>query len=76
VKKCSRCPVTKDFSSFTSLVVDHSHVTGKVRGYICSACNSVLGYSKDNTSILEAAIAYLKASNEDNSKVRQVVSDL
>lgn len=46
--------------SVSPLVVDHCHTTGKVRGLICSACNSVLGYSKDNIKTLENAIKYLK----------------
>lgn len=42
------------------LVVDHCHKTNKIRGKICSSCNSLLGYSKDNISTLEKAIKYLK----------------
>jgi len=40
-------------------VIDHDHSTGKTRGLICQSCNSVLGYSKDNTDILQKAIEYL-----------------
>jgi hypothetical protein len=42
------------------LVVDHCHATGKVRGKICSACNSTIGYARNDISILENAIEYLK----------------
>ena len=42
-------------------VVDHCHVTGEVRGFICSACNSMLGYARDNIKTLEAAIEYLRS---------------
>lgn len=42
------------------LVVDHNHVTGKVRGFICSSCNSALGYSRENIEILQNLIEYLK----------------
>lgn len=42
-------------------VVDHCHVTGEIRGFICSACNSMLGYARDNVKTLEAAIEYLRS---------------
>jgi hypothetical protein len=44
----------------TSLQVDHCHDTGKVRGLLCTNCNTLLGKSKDDVSVLEAAIRYLK----------------
>jgi hypothetical protein len=44
------------------LVVDHCHTSGAVRGLICSHCNSVLGYAKDNIKVLENAIKYLEES--------------
>jgi GTP cyclohydrolase FolE2 len=51
---CSICGETQP------LVVDHCHVTGKVRGLICPSCNSLLGYSKDNVKTLTQAITYLR----------------
>lgn len=51
---CEICKETKD------LVVDHHHDTGMVRGMICSACNSMIGYSKENIDNLEACIEYLR----------------
>ncbi len=41
------------------LYVDHNHDTGEVRGLLCHICNSILGYAKDNTEILNNAIKYL-----------------
>ena len=55
-----RVGVCKICGTVSPLVVDHCHTTGKVRGLICSHCNSVLGYSRDNTQTLENAINYLK----------------
>lgn len=47
----------KDLSS--KLFVDHCHTTGIVRGLLCSACNSMLGYAEDNIETLHKAIQYL-----------------
>lgn len=44
----------------TALNVDHCHTTGKVRGLLCVNCNTLLGKSKDDISVLESAIRYLK----------------
>ena len=43
-----------------SLYVDHSHITGEVRGLLCHKCNSVLGYVNDDVNILAKSINYLE----------------
>ena len=40
--------------------VDHCHSTGKVRGILCSHCNTALGLANDNVEILESLITYLR----------------
>lgn len=44
------------------LAVDHCHVTGKVRGLLCIACNLVIGNAKEYLSVLDSAIKYLAKS--------------
>jgi len=43
-----------------SLVVDHDHDTGKVRGLLCSGCNLALGNVKENIETLYGSVEYLK----------------
>jgi hypothetical protein len=42
------------------LVIDHCHITSKVRGLIHRKCNLLLGYANDNTEILRYAVHYLE----------------
>jgi hypothetical protein len=46
------------------LVVDHDHVTGKVRGMLCNHCNCGLGHFRDSPMLLEFAAQYLYASSD------------
>ena len=41
------------------LAVDHHHGTGRVRGLLCSDCNTGIGKLKDSVNILQSAIDYL-----------------
>jgi hypothetical protein len=52
--RCALCHnITKD------LLVDHCHDSKKVRGLLCSSCNSMIGFANDNVQILQLAIDYL-----------------
>ena len=45
------------------LSVDHNHKTNKIRGLLCGSCNKGLGGFKDDASLLQKAIIYLKGEN-------------
>lgn len=47
-----------------ALHVDHCHTSGKVRGLLCTNCNTVLGKCYDDTKILRSAITYLEGKDE------------
>lgn len=56
---CAICKINvKDLKK--SLNIDHDHITSKVRGLLCSNCNTGIGLFKDNKKILLEAINYLK----------------
>ena len=39
--------------------VDHDHVTGKIRGLLCTNCNQGIGRLKDDPNVVLAAAMYL-----------------
>lgn len=41
------------------LVIDHSHRSGRVRGFLCDSCNKGLGFFGDNPALLERASDYV-----------------
>lgn len=57
-KECVIC------GSEEPLVVDHDHMTGKVRGMLCNHCNRGLGHFRDSPMLLEFAAQYLYASSD------------
>jgi len=43
-----------------SLCVDHCHVTGRVRGLLCTGCNHAIGQVKDRPEVLRKLASYLE----------------
>lgn len=55
-----RCGCCKKSVDELSLVPDHNHETGFVRGLVCSACNFIMGHAKDNPTILRQVADFLE----------------
>lgn len=59
---CAICNITLDKSKFGLIgQVDHCHNTGKIRGILCSQCNTGIGNLKHDTDIIKSAIKYLES---------------
>lgn len=53
-----QCEICKE--ELTRPHVDHCHKTGKVRGVLCSRCNTGLGMFRESLDIFLMAITYLE----------------
>lgn len=61
---CAVCGVTENQVTDV-MFVDHCHDTGKVRGLLCSLCNSGIGKLQDNPEIILKAYRYLLKHKEN-----------
>jgi hypothetical protein len=59
---CGKPESAKDSNSGVArnLAVDHCHETGRVRGLLCTGCNTAIGKLTHDDGTLEAAKAYLR----------------
>jgi len=44
--------------------VDHCHLTGKIRGLLCTRCNTGIGHLRDSVDNVTRALEYLKRHKE------------
>jgi len=61
---CAICGKAGNGSRGYRLHVDHDHVTGRVRGILCSECNFGLGKFRDDLDLLQRAINYLSRRHD------------
>lgn len=55
-----------------ALHVDHNHITGKVRGMLCSSCNQALGLLKDNPELCRLSAIYLEIDGNNLNKILEI----
>lgn len=65
---CDICGKTKEQNG-KLLCVDHNHITNKVRGILCSHCNSALGLVNDDPLILIKLSEYIIKHNKNDEKL-------
>ena len=56
----NECAICKK-PSHKTLHIDHDHKTGKVRGLLCSTCNTGIGFFNEDIDSLTNAVKYLKS---------------
>jgi hypothetical protein len=72
--RCGMCRLPSGLFTGT-LAVDHCHKTGRVRGLLCSTCNSGIGLLRESPEILEAAKLWISSGgfgNAPRQKVKQL----
>lgn len=63
-----RCAVCRRREKRRPLSVDHCHATGRVRGLLCSNCNTALGLLRDSTRVIALALQYLQLSKRAKNR--------
>lgn len=58
-KRCATCPATEP-GARKGWHTDHCHTTGKVRGILCQRCNLTAGHVKDDITVLQNLIDYIR----------------
>lgn len=58
--RCAVCKSDDPKHSKGQWAIDHDHVTGRVRGLLCSKCNTGIGQLRDDPEILTAAARYIR----------------
>lgn len=53
----SHCPVCK--RSGRQMVIDHDHSTGRLRSWLCSQCNTLVGLGGECPTVLDNARTYI-----------------
>lgn len=57
--RCKICQTKLESSRYSKFAVDHCHKSGRVRGLLCTNCNTAIGLMKDSVERLTSAIKYL-----------------
>lgn len=61
--KCFICDKTEEENG-KRLCLDHSHLTGDFRGFLCNDCNFAIGNLKDSSAIVMKLYEYLQKNKE------------
>lgn len=69
--RCACCDTIWPGGKYNRMNVDHDHITGRIRGLTCHACNTAIGGLSDDVPGLIRAVNYLKRHYEQrNDKIQ------
>lgn len=54
------CPICHDDVLGEYARLDHDHVTGRIRGWLCDNCNTAIGKLKESAEVLQRAIEWIR----------------
>ena len=63
IEQAGRCGICRQrlySKRYKAFAVDHCHSSGKIRGLLCTRCNTGLGLFKDDPTALQRAIDWIK----------------
>lgn len=66
-KKCAICHTDKPGK--VTWHTDHCHITNRIRGILCHSCNTGLGHFRDDISVLNTAVEYLKKNQNNDTYI-------
>lgn len=70
--KCANTKCHRKHSHTKPLVVDHNHLTGRVRGLLCTQCNCAFGYARESREVLMGLIDYGVAHEGEDYQGRPI----
>lgn len=62
--RCALCLAIPQCDQKSRLHVDHCHATGKIRGLLCSKCNTGIGLLQDSPELMRRAAEYVETNGQ------------
>jgi len=63
--RCKICGTETPGGNHNIFYVDHNHITGTIRGLLCTKYNSGIGFFDDNLNLIKEAGKYLEQEHHD-----------
>lgn len=65
LKNATECDICGNEFGDREPAIDHCHTTNKIRGLLCLKCNAALGYLREDPSLFQRAMDYIKLGGLD-----------